>query len=201
VDNGPQNGVFDAFIPLLYDRGLVVNNGWTSFRTALEFDLRTLPPGTTINFASLTVFLNNGEGTREIALNGYAGDGTVQLTDFALNGFVGAQTVGWGLTALNFDVTSFLSQLQSSGGTFAGFNFREDPANQFNYTVMQLSVAVYNAPELSVDYTEVPEATSPAIFGLGVALLLSGSQALRMARPRNGRSFQRAPEADRGTTL
>jgi len=33
VDDGPQDGVFDTFRPL--NLGSVVNNGWTSFRTAL----------------------------------------------------------------------------------------------------------------------------------------------------------------------
>jgi hypothetical protein len=170
ADDGPQDGVFDAFTPL--NLGSVDDNGWTSFRTALEFDFRALPPGAIINSASLDASLNNFEGTRQIALNGYAGDGTVSLSDFARDELVGLRTVGPAPTGLNFDVTSFLSDLQNSGATFAGFNLREDPPNQFNFVVMSLSMGVYDAPQLSVDYTVIPEPTGLALFGLGGALLV-----------------------------
>src|SRR4029079_16722324 len=86
-DNGPQDGVFDSFTIL--NLGSVNNNGFTSFRTAFEFSLSGLPTGSTINSATLTAVLTNFEGTREIAVHGYAGDGIVQLSDFALNGVVG----------------------------------------------------------------------------------------------------------------
>jgi hypothetical protein len=171
VDDGPQDGVFDAFAPLNLDS--MDYNGWTSFRTALEFDLRGLPPGTIINSASLDANLSNPEGTRQIALNGYAGDGTVHLSDFALDGFVGAQTVGPVPTALSFDVTSFLSDLQSSGAAFAGFSSREDPANRFNFIVMSLYMGANGGPRLTVDYTVVPEPVSLVLFGVGAALLLA----------------------------
>ena len=170
VDDGPQDGVFDAFSPLNF--GSVNNNGWTSFRTALEYDLGALPAGATINSASLDALLYPSDSTRQLALNGYAGDGTVDLGDFAFNGFLGARTVGPTPTALNFEVTIFLSQLYSSGSAFAGFNFREDPANQFNFLVMWFSMNGDNAPALSVDYTVVPEPAGLPLFGLGMALLV-----------------------------
>jgi hypothetical protein len=179
VDNGFQDGVFDAFTPL--NLGSVVNNGGTSFRTALEFDLRALPPGAIINSAALNASLNNFEGTRQIALNGYAGDGTVRLSDFALDGLVGLRTVGPTPSGLNFDVTSFLSDLQNSGAPFAGFNFREDPANQFNYTVMNIPMGVYDAPRITVDYTVIPEPAGTALFGLVAALLVLTRQRHRAA--------------------
>ena len=181
MDDGPQDGVFDAFTPL--NLGSVVNNGWTSFRTALQIDLSALPPGAIIHSASLDAVLNNLEGTRQIALSGYAGDGAVQLSDFALNGLVGVKSVGPTPTGLSFDVTSFLSQLQSSGAPFAGFNFSEDPANQFNFTVMYLTMGGRDAPRLSVDYTVVPEPAGLALFGLGVALLVLVRQKHRAAGP------------------
>ena len=194
ADDGPQDGVFDAFRPLQDDLGLVNNNGWSSLRTAFEFDLRALPPGATINSASLDVHLNNFEGTRQIALNGYARDGTLYLSDFALGGLVGAGTVGPTPAVLSFSVTSILSQLQSSGAAFAGFNFREDPANEFNFTVMSLNIAGHDAPELSVDYSLVPEPTGLAILGLGVVLLLGWRQGPHAVGLEAGQVFQRVSE-------
>src|SRR5438093_12268322 len=86
TDDGPQDGVFDAFTPLNF--GSVDNNGFISFRTALEFDISAIPPGAKINAATLTLYVNFVEGTRSLALNGYPGDGTVQLADFSRDGTV-----------------------------------------------------------------------------------------------------------------
>ena len=137
IDNGPEDGVFDAFSPINF--GSIDENGFASFRTALEFGVSAIPPGATINSAILSVVLNNFEGARQVAVNGYAGDGTVQLGDFATDGLVGAWTVPpAGATTLNLDVTGFLSQLVSNRATFAGFNFREEPANTSNFLVVSL---------------------------------------------------------------
>ncbi len=137
VDNGPQDGVFDSFSPSL---GAVTNNGWSSLRTAFEFNLSSLPPNATINSASLTINFQNTQGTRTLEMHGYAGDGTVQLSDFALNGLVAATSVGQkpGWQTLTFDVTSFVTGLVGNSETFAGFNFREEPANTSNYLVMYI---------------------------------------------------------------
>ena len=62
LDNGPQDGVFDAFTP--FNFGSVDNNGYSSFRTALEFDVSGIPPGSTIMAATLTLSVNFVEGTR-----------------------------------------------------------------------------------------------------------------------------------------
>src|SRR5688500_14001867 len=49
VDDGPQDGIFDTFtIPNL---GSVNNNGFTSFRTAFEFNLADIPAGASIGQA------------------------------------------------------------------------------------------------------------------------------------------------------
>ena len=91
VDIGPQDGVFDAFTEANF--GSVVNNGFTSFRTAIEFDISTIPAGAVINAATLTLRGSIFEGPREVALHGYAGDGTVQLEDFSLDGLVDNTTL------------------------------------------------------------------------------------------------------------
>ena len=104
--------------------------------------------------------LNNFEGLRQVAVNGYAGDGAVQLLDFATDGLVGASTVPpAGVATLNFDVTTFLSQLISNRAAFAGFNFREQPANTNNFLVMSLDMAGA-APALSVDFSPPPASAS-----------------------------------------
>jgi hypothetical protein len=150
VDDGPQDGIFDSFT--ISNLGSVVNNGFTSFRTAFEFSLSALPMGSTINSANLTMVLYNYEGTRSIEVHGYTGDGTVQLSDLALNGLVGTASVApSGVPTLFFDVTRFVADLVSNGGTFAGFNVREEPANTSNFVIMQLALS--GVPVLSIDFS------------------------------------------------
>jgi hypothetical protein len=150
VDNGPQDGIFDAFAP--FNLGSVNNNGFTSFRTAFEFSVSGLPVGSTVNSAKLTMALTNFEGMRAIEVHGYAGNGTVQLSDLALNGLVATASASAGGTqAFIFDVTSFVSDLAAGGGTFAGFNVREEPANASNFLVMNL--ALTGVPVLSIDFS------------------------------------------------
>ncbi|HJS17829.1 MAG TPA: hypothetical protein VJ785_03720 [Anaerolineales bacterium] len=149
VDNGPQDGVFDSFTTL--NLGSVNNNGFTSFRTAFEFSLSSFPPGSVITSARLTLLLSNFEGTRAIEVHGYAGDGSVQLSDFALNGRVATASVGPGGTqTLNIDVTPFVAELVENGRTFAGFTVREDPPNTSNFGVMRLE-GLPGSPVLSVE--------------------------------------------------
>ena len=151
-DKGQQDGVFDAFA----FSGSVNNNGFTSLRTAFEFSLSGLPTGSTINSANLTMDLRNFEGTRSMQVHGYAGDGTVQLSDFALDGIVGTVSVGpVGTQRLTFDVTSFVAGLVASGQTFAGFNVREEPANTQNFVVMFLELAGGFLPRLSITFSKV----------------------------------------------
>ena len=172
TDYGPQDGVYDAMQtgPL----GYVVNNGYTSWRIAMEFNLSRIPQGATINAATLTLFVNYIEGIRQIALNGYAGVGTISLPDFSQNGLVGNATLEpSGSHSIAFDATTLLQNLCLAGNVFAGFNLREDPANDFNYNVLLFNLDGAAAPQLSIDYTlnatAVPENGSHLI---DIALLL-----------------------------
>jgi hypothetical protein len=150
VDDGPQDGVFDSFTDA--NLGSVNNNGFTSFRTAFEFGLSGLPTGSTINSAKLIMVLSNFEGTRAIEVHGYAGDGAVQLSDFALNGLVASVSVEpTGTQTLTFDVTSFVVDLATNGENFVGFNVREEPANTSNFIVMAL--ALTGVPVLSIEFS------------------------------------------------
>jgi len=150
VDAGPQDGIFDSFTIL--NLGSVNNNGYTSFRTAFEFSLVDLPSGSRINSANLSVVLSNFEGTRSIEVHGYAGDGNVQLGDFALNRLVDTTSAdASGTQTYIFDVTSFVANLVRNGDTFAGFNIREEPANVSNFGVMFIAFC-----GLSIDYSMAP---------------------------------------------
>lgn len=148
-DNGPQDGIFDSFtIPNL---GSIVNNGFTSFRTALEFDLSAIPASATISSAILDFRITAFEGMRSVQVHGYADDGLVQLGDFSRDALVGTVSVNAsGTQVFSLDVTPFIAGLAGSSNTFAAFGFREEPANASNFTVMFMSLGF--VPSLSVTY-------------------------------------------------
>jgi hypothetical protein len=62
IDNGPQDGTFDAFI----DPGhpSINKNGSEDIRNALEFDLGSVPPLAHITAAILIVAVDSSEGFR-----------------------------------------------------------------------------------------------------------------------------------------
>jgi hypothetical protein len=123
------------------------------------------------------MFVNFVDGTRQIALNGYAGDGAIQLTDFSQNGLVGNMILNPpGSQSVVFDATSFVAGLVTGGVGFAGFNVREDPANASNFAVMFFSTGAAPdfgaAPELSVDFTApIPEPNTYALMLTGLLML------------------------------
>src|SRR5512133_1627330 len=73
TDEGPQDGTFDAFVPLNF--GSVNDNGWTITSAKLRFELGAW------------------EGTRSIAVHAYPGDGAVTLADFSRDGYAGSAAV------------------------------------------------------------------------------------------------------------
>lgn len=167
-DKGPQDGIFDEFPPL--NLGSVNNNGYTSFRTAMEFDLSAIPSDPIINKATLTMFVGWVEGSRQIALNGYTGDGNITLGDFSLDGLVGVATLNpRGSYSISFDATNYLQELIARGGGIVGFNVREDPPNLHNYGVLFFQATGVVAPRLSVDYvaSAVPEPSTMFLLGIG----------------------------------
>jgi len=186
-DEGPQDGVFDAFVP--FNFGSVANNGWTSYRTAFEFSVADVPSGSTLSGATLTISIGAWEGPRSLAVHGYAADGgVIELADFSLDGLAGTATFDPGTYTLSFDVTPLVRTVLSNGGIFIGFNVREDPANTPNYVVMQMTMSGEAAPLLRIDYASLgvpgaqarlePLPGSPFIFPVG-----SGSSQVPLLSP------------------
>jgi hypothetical protein len=177
-DDGPQDGIFDDFI---IGSGSIANNGFTNFRTALEFGLAAIPSGSSVNSATLTLSLNNFEGTRSLRVDAYAGDGSIELTDFALDGFLTSLNLGVGSFFVTADATSLVSNLLASGNNFVGFNLREDPANSPNFLVMFVDEPGAGlGPSLSIDFSPVPEPGTLALLGTGLAILVRRQRHLRL---------------------
>jgi len=176
VDNGPQDGIFDAFAPA--NLGSINNNGFTSFRTAFEFDISTIPSGSVINSATLTVQANVFDvGVRNIELHSYTGNGSVQLGDFALNDFASVRALSpTGTQIVNFDITSVIINHVANGDYVPGFSLREEPANTENYQVMNVSMgSAGSGPTLSIDYSNAPPITGapiPVLNSTGIAIII-----------------------------
>ena len=149
-DYGPQDGVFDAFTTA--NLGSVNNNGFTSFRTAVEYTLPLLPSDAIVDSVALKLAIGAWEGPRSLQVHGYDGDGTVQLTDFALNELVATATLApVGYQNLSLDVTDFLAAHVARAGAVVGFNIREEPPNAPNYTIMAIRVDP-GPPALAIAY-------------------------------------------------
>ncbi len=156
VDIGPEDGFLDW-----YDNhpGWVGDDRYTAYRTAAQFAL-IVPPGATINSASLTVSITNSGGIRQVEVNVIKGDGGIGFGAMLFKGQTERRTIDTaGTSILKLDVTGFISNLVSNGAAFVDFNAAEVPANTNYDRPMVLELAGGGAPELLVDY---PSAGPPA---------------------------------------
>ncbi len=173
IDFGQADGVFDAF----YLAAGPGNNGYSDVRYAALLPIGGIPAGSLVTSATLTLLITNPEGTRTFEVHGFAGNGTLQLSDFSLNGLLGSSTLQPIATAtFTFDVAAFIQNLLTGGSGFAGINVREFPANSSNFILFSVDAAVLN-----VQYTPPAPVPEPAsIFLLSSGLALLWSRALRI---------------------
>lgn len=124
TDNGPANGEFDD---LDRSRLSILWNGFTETRVAAEFDINILR-GSTISNALLTGTVSRFSlGDRGVQVDVYAGDGVVDLLDFARDQLVGQTPFGPGNFDFEFDLTSQLQTAVSARNDWLGVNLRESP--------------------------------------------------------------------------
>lgn len=148
-DAGPQDGEFDVYwdAPNL---GMVNNNGFGNYRTTVEYELPVLPSDAVIVQVTLRLPLLIWDGTRSVQIHSYPGNGIKELTDFAANQLLETHVVS-GHQNFVIDVKALVEARRATGGGFVGFNFREDPPNTENFTIMRVRDAP--PPLLRIDYT------------------------------------------------
>jgi hypothetical protein len=140
-------------------------------RSALEFPLTGIPSGVVIVSATLSLWGIQLEDY--IVVHGYAGNGSLESSDFALS-----NAIAWFDPSLGnsnvIDVTSFIVLEYAAASQYGGFQLQEmvsgkstqfagnDPANQDGKDLR---------PYLNIEYTtaSAPEPATLALLGLGLA--------------------------------
>ena len=183
-DGGPQDGVFDSIVG---SYAATVNNGWTSLRGAVTFDVSGIPASVSVRSATLSLLVNCWEGTRNFAVHGFGDDGVMQLADFGRDGVIGSVSIGPEFSGyVTFDVTALVTDVVAAGRPFLAVVTREDPPQSgTNYTVIFVDFAM-----LRIEYVEdlpqtvdidikpgaVPNAINRLSRGLTTVGVLSSSQ-------------------------
>jgi hypothetical protein len=145
-------------------------------RAVLEFSISTIPTSSTINSATLTIYVWAGGGTMgtfgTFRLFGYTGDGAVSMDDYyaqqvLLNTFIEGVPPTCGFTG--FNVTSFIQNQSNGGSPYSGFLFQalsQDVLLGFGSP----GPNSFPLPTLDVKYTVVPEPDVPLLFLLAVVI-------------------------------
>lgn len=150
--------------------------GCDSFnRGVVEFDISTLVDSSTIGSATLSlttefVYINDTivDGTVEIGVNGFAGNGFKDKPDFNVDNQINVFTAA-SLTTYTIDVTDYLRSLVDNNDSYAGFMLDCPPTSPFcsnNDNVFISGVGSSNSPLLSVEAVPVPAAVW--LFGSGL---------------------------------
>jgi hypothetical protein len=138
-------------------------------RAVVEFPVGQIPFGSTINSATLSIYVWAGGGTLgdvgTFRLFGYSGDGFASMADYYdqevfLKSFTEGVPPTYGYT--RFDVTSFIQSQNNNGALYSGFLFQAVSEN----VLMGFGCPGPNPfpwPTLDIKYT-VPEPTVPVLL-------------------------------------
>lgn len=156
-------------------------------RTLLEFDLSSIPTGSTITGVSLDVYIRSNrffdpEGARTVSFFGYNGDGVLSVTD--ADAGVPVPVFSAALTnhslllqTLSLDPTFVQSALDV--GAFAGLNLRLPPSVMASVGIVTQEnpdIPPFSAASLTVTYTAAvsaaPEPATVALLSIGVGMVV-----------------------------
>lgn len=178
ANDANHDGVWDTWEPasevlLAYN---ALPTGY-NIRAALEFDLGSIPAGSTINSAVLKVRYEfaSGSPTRTLQFNSYVGDGILRFADFPVNNQIGPIYSAFGPDDhsgyYNVPATSWVQSLIDTHSRYSGFMIENILWNQTAFMSTRASNSS-DRPVLLIDYTAVPEPSTFALFGTVVCLLL-----------------------------
>ena len=160
------------------DHLTVTQSGGLARNAILEFDLSSIPDTATINSAVLMFTLNRfisqvGSGLAAIDVIAYNGDGTVDITDFAAAGTQVVDTTTPSAGTSGGDMLSFsFTSVVPIGDALAAnlLTVRIETDSFAGIQIASLENTSYDAPKLTIDYTEstipVPGALAFGLTGL-----------------------------------
>ncbi|MEM6778669.1 MAG: hypothetical protein AAF670_13505 [Planctomycetota bacterium] len=163
------NGTFESiFDDPAFALSIVRFDSTLEDRTVIEYDLSSIPAGSVVSGARLDFRITAAPlaGSGEVSIGGYAGNGTIELTD-ATNpvqplGSYDAMALGLGATTVNLDPSFFETQLLSTD--LIGLRLQA-AVDQVNTSISQSTPA----PTLVLDVSAIPE---PTPIGFGIILLM-----------------------------
>ncbi len=157
--SSPRDGTFDVLLP----NYLYVGNAWDNgeYRAVLEFDLSSIPAGSTVTSVVLDVW-NSGANPYSAAdfLYGYTGDGVVTLDDVIVDNKL---PLAGPKDPIDYeDVTAFLQSLVSSNAAHAGFMLRDDNLDSFRDYYPYNPDNLTQSPQLVVSFSETAPVPEPS---------------------------------------
>ena len=158
----------------IYNTSLFVGlHGTSESRTALEFDISSLPPaGEQIISASLILYATESDAL--IAVHGTSGNGAIESADFNFtNEIVQFDPVSFPQPAQNkVDVTPFIQAAAAGPHTFVVFQLREMFDQEMNTFESTRGANDSLQPRLEVSTVPIPEPATLALLLIsGLALL------------------------------